>query len=84
MISDSDFKFVSRRLPPHSTATLAALPSMSLIPFAPFRFPKTGKLHDLCDLGVETRVYRVAALRIAGRLFAEVIGRVDERSHVIV
>ncbi len=33
-----DFEFVSRHLPPHSTATLAALPAMSLIPFAPFRF----------------------------------------------
>jgi hypothetical protein len=33
-----DVGFVSRRLPPHSTATLAALPAMSLIPFAPFRF----------------------------------------------
>jgi len=32
-----DFRFVSRHLPPHSTATLAALPAMSLIPFAPFR-----------------------------------------------
>ena len=27
-----DFRFVSRHLPPHSTATLAALPAMSLIP----------------------------------------------------
>ena len=33
-----DFRFVSQHLPPHSTATLAALPAMSLIPFAPFRF----------------------------------------------
>src|SRR5439155_22899767 len=32
MISD----VVSRHLPPQSTATLAALPAMSLIPFAPF------------------------------------------------
>jgi hypothetical protein len=38
-----DFRFVSRRLPPHSTATLAALPAMSLIPLAPFRFQISDK-----------------------------------------
>ena len=30
-----DFRFISQHLPPHSTATLAALPAMSLISFAP-------------------------------------------------
>src|SRR5437879_3945690 len=33
----SCFAFVSRQLPLRSTATLAALPAMSLIPVAPFR-----------------------------------------------